>query len=106
MKVAYRNYDLPSLVECVRRTVFNILCGNDDAHLKNWSLVYRDRRNAVLSPAYDLVCTAVILIGPRIWRSSYAARRSRRISVWMISAVSPSNVSRPSAESSKKLFVP
>ena len=59
MKVAYRNYDLPSLVECVRRTVFNMLCGNDDAHLKNWSRVYPDRRKGVLAPAYDLVGTAV-----------------------------------------------
>ncbi len=65
MKVAYRNYDLPSLVECVRRTVFNMLCGNDDAHLKNWSLVYPDRRNGVLSPAYDLVCTAVYFDRPQ-----------------------------------------
>ena len=65
MKVAYRNYDLQSLVECVRRTVFNILCGNDDAHLKNWSLVYPDQRNGVLSPAYDLVCTAVYYDRPQ-----------------------------------------
>lgn len=65
MKVAYRNYDLPSLVECVRRTVFNMLCGNDDAHLKNWSLIYRDRRNSALSPAYDLVCTAIYFNRPQ-----------------------------------------
>ena len=65
MKVVYRNYDLPSLVECVRRTVFNILCGNDDAHLKNWTLVYPDQRNGVLSPAYDLVCTAVYYDRPQ-----------------------------------------
>ncbi|WP_455148853.1 type II toxin-antitoxin system HipA family toxin [Schaalia odontolytica] len=65
MKVAYRNYDLPSLVGCVRRTVFNMLCGNDDAHLKNWSLLYPDSRNGVLSPAYDLVCTAVYFDRPQ-----------------------------------------
>jgi serine/threonine-protein kinase HipA len=26
-------------------------------HLKNWSLVYPDRRSAGMSPAYDLVST-------------------------------------------------
>lgn len=65
MKMAYRNYDRGSLVECVRRTVFNMLCGNDDAHLKNWSLIYRDRRNSALSPAYDLVCTAIYFNRPQ-----------------------------------------
>ena len=43
------------LVELLRRVVFAILSGNTDAHLKNWSLVYPDRRTARLSPAYDLV---------------------------------------------------
>lgn len=65
MKMAYRNCDRDSLVECVRRTVFNMLCGNDDAHLKNWSLIYRDRRNGALSPAYDLVCTAIYFDRPQ-----------------------------------------
>ena len=65
MKMAYRNCDRDSLVECVRRTVFNMLCGNDDAHLKNWSLIYRDRHNGALSPAYDLVCTAIYFDRPQ-----------------------------------------
>ncbi len=43
------------LIEFVRRVVFSILCGNVDAHLKNWSLLYPDRRTARLAPAYDLV---------------------------------------------------
>jgi serine/threonine-protein kinase HipA len=38
--------------------VFNFIIGNGDAHLKNWSLIYPDRRRAQLSPAYDLVSTA------------------------------------------------
>lgn len=41
--------------ELVRRIVFNLACGNADAHLKNWSLIYPDGRTARLSPAYDLV---------------------------------------------------
>ena len=53
----YRGHDLPSLEEFVRRLAFNLLIHNGDAHLKNWSLIYRDPRMPVLSPAYDLVAT-------------------------------------------------
>jgi len=49
------------LDEVVRRLVFNVLIGNGDAHLKNWSLVYPDQIHARLSPAYDLVPTIVYL---------------------------------------------
>ena len=56
--LAHRGRDRDSLREAVRRTAFNLLVGNGDAHLKNWSLIYPDRRVARLSPAYDLVCTA------------------------------------------------
>ena len=37
--------------------MFNVLIGNADAHLKNWSLIYPDRRTPRLAPAYDLVAT-------------------------------------------------
>lgn len=43
--------------EFVRRVVFSVVMGNADMHLKNWSLLYPDRRTPVLSPAYDLVST-------------------------------------------------
>ncbi|WP_259390617.1 type II toxin-antitoxin system HipA family toxin [Actinomyces sp. 2119] len=62
--LAYRGRDHESLREMVRRATFNLLVGNGDAHLKNWSLIYPDRRRARLSPAYDLVCTAVYLPSP------------------------------------------
>jgi serine/threonine-protein kinase HipA len=47
--------------EFVRRVVFSVLTGNADMHLKNWSLLYPDRRTPVLSPAYDLVSTVPYL---------------------------------------------
>ncbi|GAB2708990.1 type II toxin-antitoxin system HipA family toxin [Nocardia thraciensis] len=59
----YRRRDLNSLLEFVRRLVFNILIDNGDAHLKNWSLVYHDPRRPTLSPAYDIVSTGVYRIG-------------------------------------------
>jgi serine/threonine-protein kinase HipA len=43
--------------EFVRRLAFTALIGNADMHLKNWSLLYPDRRTPVLSPAYDFVAT-------------------------------------------------
>ena len=49
------------LMEFVRRLVFMVLSGNGDAHLKNWSLVYPDRRTARLSPLYDTVFTRAFI---------------------------------------------
>lgn len=54
----YRRRDIRSLQEFTRRLAFNILISNGDAHLKNWSLIYRDQRVPEISPAYDLVSTA------------------------------------------------
>lgn len=45
--------------EFVRRLIFCIVIGNEDAHLKNWSLWYPDRVQPRLSPAYDLISTCV-----------------------------------------------
>lgn len=55
--LAYRRHDDRALVEVVRRLVLNVLIGNGDAHLKNWSLIYRDRGKPTLSPLYDVVST-------------------------------------------------
>lgn len=53
--------DQRSADEFVRRIVFNVLIGNADMHLKNWSLIYPDKRTPLLSPAYDLVSTIAYL---------------------------------------------
>lgn len=45
------------IVEFIRRLTFNVLIGNADMHVKNWSMRYLDRRNATLAPAYDFVST-------------------------------------------------
>ena len=49
------------VVEFVRRLTFSVLIGNADVHLKNWSLIYPDRRRAALAPAYDLVSTVAYI---------------------------------------------
>ncbi|MSQ71729.1 MAG: type II toxin-antitoxin system HipA family toxin [Betaproteobacteria bacterium] len=45
------------LAEFIRRLVVNILIGNGDAHLKNWSVIYQDKVAPQLAPAYDLLST-------------------------------------------------
>lgn len=45
------------IAEFVRRLTFNTLIGNADMHLKNWSVIYPDRRNAMIAPAYDFMST-------------------------------------------------
>lgn len=47
------------VIDYVRRLVAMTLMGNTDAHLKNWSLIYRDGHTPKLSPAYDLVCSTI-----------------------------------------------
>lgn len=49
------------IAEFVRRLTFNMLIGNADMHLKNWSMMYPDRRTAALAPAYDFVSTIAYL---------------------------------------------
>lgn len=51
------------IAEFIRRVIFTTLIGNADMHLKNWSLIYPNRRHAQLAPAYDLVSTIVHLPG-------------------------------------------
>ena len=48
-----------SIDEFIKLVVFNLICGNGDAHLKNFSVLYDNGRDAALSPAYDLVSTIV-----------------------------------------------
>ncbi|MDO5102539.1 MAG: HipA domain-containing protein [Lautropia sp.] len=48
---------IKDLEEMSRRLVLNVLLGNGDAHLKNWSLIYDDPQRPRLAPAYDLVST-------------------------------------------------
>lgn len=50
-----------AVCEFVRRLVFCTLIGNGDAHLKNWAVIYPDRRAPALAPAYDLVSTVALL---------------------------------------------
>ena len=55
--LARRFIDEEAVAELVRRLVFTVASGNNDAHLKNWSLIYPDTIRAQWSPLYDQVAT-------------------------------------------------
>lgn len=60
-----RHCTFPALekVKLFRLTLFNFLAGNEDMHLKNFSLI-RQGAKVELSPAYDLVNTTIALKTP------------------------------------------
>lgn len=45
-----------------KRVIFNYLIGNEDMHLKNYSVIIRNKK-AELSPAYDLLNSTIVLKG-------------------------------------------
>lgn len=55
-----------SIVEFLRRLVFNLAIGNSDMHLKNWSLIYRDPQKPEIAPAYDFVSTIAYVDDPNM----------------------------------------
>jgi len=53
----WRLTDEAQFAEFIRRLIFTAAIGNNDMHLKNWSLMYPDGRTPQLAPAYDFVST-------------------------------------------------
>lgn len=51
-------YDRQLLFE---RVAFNFIIGNGDAHLKNYSIAYKDKDSVRLTPAYDIVCSKLVI---------------------------------------------
>ena len=65
-----RQYTKAAAIEVLkffRIVVFNYLILNDDAHLKNFSLINRGDGEYHLTPAYDLINTSLHLYEPRIF---------------------------------------
>lgn len=69
------------IAEFVRRLVFSMLIGNSDMHLKNWSLIYPDGRQAALAPAYDFVSTIVYLPEDRLALTFVDSKEYRSITL-------------------------
>ncbi|MBU0505186.1 MAG: HipA domain-containing protein [bacterium] len=57
---SYCTFPLIEKVKLFKRTLFNFLIGNEDMHLKNFSLITREDK-IELAPAYDFLNTTIIL---------------------------------------------
>lgn len=60
----YCTFPAVERLKLLRRILFAFLCGNEDMHLKNFSVITRDNK-VELSPAYDLVNTTIVLANPQ-----------------------------------------
>ena len=52
------------LIKLFKLTLFNYLVGNEDMHLKNFSILTQNQKN-YLSPAYDLLNTTIAMTHPK-----------------------------------------
>ena len=62
----WRLTDETQFAEFIRRLIFNVAIGNNDMHLKNWSLIYADGHTPRLAPAYDFVSTVRYIADDRL----------------------------------------
>ena len=53
------------LINFLEQVVFSFVTGNADMHLKNFSIIHRPEQSYVLSPAYDMVATALLVKGDK-----------------------------------------
>ncbi len=83
MKIAKRFCRDPveNTLQIARRLVVNILIGNNDAHLKNWSLIYDNPARPKLSPAYDVVPAAFYTPSGSMALELQGTRNPYRISI-------------------------
>lgn len=54
------SFPLIEKAKLFRRTIFNFLIGNEDMHLKNFSLIIRNKK-VELAPAYDFINSTIIM---------------------------------------------
>lgn len=61
---SYCTFPVLEKIKLFRLTLFNYLIGNEDMHLKNYSIITRDDK-IELSPAYDLLNTSIAIRNPQ-----------------------------------------
>ena len=59
----YCTFPAVEKIKLFRLTLFNFLIGNEDMHLKNYSLIFRNHK-VEMSPAYDLLNTTIAIEDP------------------------------------------
>ena len=57
----YSNYPILDLISLYELTLFSFITGNADMHLKNFSLITNSENEVMLSPAYDLLATKLLI---------------------------------------------
>lgn len=60
---SYCTFPAVEKIKLFKLTIFNFLTGNEDQHLKNFSLITKDNK-VTLSPFYDLINTTISLANP------------------------------------------
>lgn len=60
----YCSFPKLEFIKLFKLTLFNYLVGNEDMHLKNFSIMTKNQKNC-LSPAYDLLNTSIAMRSPR-----------------------------------------
>jgi serine/threonine-protein kinase HipA len=60
---AYCTFPVVEKIKLFKLTVFNFLTGNEDQHLKNFSLITKDNK-VTFTPFYDLINTTISLANP------------------------------------------
>src|SRR5882724_11657416 len=58
---AYCTFPVIEQIKLFQRVLFSFLVGNEDMHLKNFSLITRKTGRVDLSPAYDFVNSTIAL---------------------------------------------
>ncbi len=59
----YTTFPVLEMIKLFRIALFNYLSGNEDMHLKNFSLITRNNKTE-LSPSYDLLNTSIAISNP------------------------------------------
>jgi len=60
----YCTFPRIEMIKLFKLTLFNYLVGNEDMHLKNFSILTKNQKN-YLSPAYDLLNTTIAMVAPK-----------------------------------------
>lgn len=80
-EVLWQETGATGITEFIRRLVFNTLIGNADLHLKNFSLLFPDRRRAQLAPGYDFVSTISYLADEQLALTLGRSKRMAELSL-------------------------
>ena len=98
--IFWRMLDAAQLAEVIRRLIFNAAIGNNDMHLKNWSLIYPDGRTPRLAPAYDFVSTIRYITDNRMALSVAKEKSTDRLTVELLERDRPKGPGSDSARAS------